>query len=129
MRTSYREISKIEYEVSVVGDDGDRGDTCIGILRLDQHGKWKCIHSYFPVQTHLKDTVENKDSMVECGRSLVEAWVKYDAQQRFDEKLKQIRETENKTKERFNKQQEDEQQEYWDSLWNLDMFDPFDGEP
>ena len=124
MRTSYREISRTEYEVSVV-DDGDASmNTLIGILRADQYGKWKCIHIYFPIQTHLKDTVENKDNMVECGRNLTEAWKKYIAQQRFEEKLRQI-----KDEERFNKQQTDEQQEYWDSLWNIDMFDPFDGEP
>tara|TARA_R100001443_G_scaffold117341_1_gene141536 strand:- start:3003 stop:3383 length:381 start_codon:yes stop_codon:yes gene_type:complete len=125
MKTSYRDISNNQVEVSVTQGDEE---TIIGVLQSDQYGKWSCIHPYFPVPTHLKDTVENKDSMVECGRRLVESWQKYGAQQRFDEKLRQIRKQEREAEELRNKQREEEEQEYWDSLWNMDTYDPFEGE-
>jgi len=126
MKTSYREISDRQIEVSIADNDKK---IIIGILESDQYGKWSCTHPYFPLQTLLKDTVENKDSMVECGRRLVEAWKKYDAQQRFDEKLREIRKREREAEELRNKQREEEEQEYWDSLWNMDTYDPFEGEP
>ena len=126
MKTSYREISDRQIEVSITDNDKK---IIIGTLESDQYGKWSCTHPYFPIQTHLKDTVENKDSMVECGRRLVEAWKKYDAQQRFDEKLREIKKREREAEELRNKQREEEEHEYWDSLWNMDTYDPFEGEP
>ena len=116
MKTSYREISNRQIEVSITDDDKK---IIIGILESDQYGKWSCTHPYFPLQTLLKDTVENKDSMVECGRRLVEAWKKYDAQQRFDEKLREIRKKEREAEELRNKHREEEEKGIPYGIWIL----------
>jgi hypothetical protein len=127
MKTSYRDIHTNQVEVSVTADDGKV--TVIGILICDTYGKWNCMHNYFPIRGDLKHTVENKNSMVECGRSLVDAWEKHVAQKRFDEKLKEIRKKEREAEEKRERQREEEEQEYWNSLWNMDTYDPFEGEP
>tara|TARA_R100001129_G_scaffold165175_1_gene131756 strand:- start:47 stop:424 length:378 start_codon:yes stop_codon:yes gene_type:complete len=125
MKTSYREISNTDVEVSVISDED--GAIVIGIISCSQYGKWSSIHEYFPVPSFLSDTVKSKDSMVECGRNLVAAWTKFGAQQRFDEKLKQIKLTEQKAAEARKQKEIDDQ--YFDDLWDLSTYDPFEGEP
>ena len=127
MKTSYREISNTDFEVSVISDED--GTIVIGIISSSQYGKWSSIHEYFPVPSFLSDTVKNKDSMVECGRNLVTAWQKFGAQQRFDEKLKQIRLTEQKAAIQKQKEIDDHDDQYFDDLWDLSTYDPFEGEP
>jgi hypothetical protein len=127
MRTSYRELSKNEFEVSVITDED--GTIVIGIIASNHLGKWNCTNNYFPLPKYLQDTIKDKYSMIECGRSLVEAWQKNDAQRRFEKKLKEIRETEERVREARRLKEEQEEQEYFDSLWDLDTYDPFEGEP
>ena len=119
MKTSYREISKTEFEVSVVTDKNEK--VILGIVSTNLYGKWNCTHSYFPIHTFEQDAVENTDSMVECGRGLVKAWKRYNAQQKFENKLKQL-----KLSDRLDEfEQKVLEDEYYDSLWDLS---PFEGD-
>lgn len=124
MKTSYREISNTDVEVSVISEED--GTIVIGIISSNRYGKWSSIHEYFAVPSFLSDTIKSKDSMVECGRNLVVAWTKFGAQQRFDEKLKQMKLVEQQAAAARQKQIDDE---YFDDLWDLSTYDPFDGEP
>tara|TARA_R110000851_G_scaffold136614_3_gene272239 strand:+ start:526 stop:900 length:375 start_codon:yes stop_codon:yes gene_type:complete len=124
MRTSYREISKKEFEVSVL--DNEDKTTVLGILIINQHGKWQCRESYFPVGSYAEDTINDKDSMVQCGRALVSIWERYEAQQKFNEKLKKRKLIEQKEETDRQKELDDS---YFESLWDLDDENPFGGGP
>ena len=88
MKTSYREISRKEFEVSV-SLDGEQ--VVLGIISSDQNGKWSLSQTYFSVGAEDCGETKNTDSMVECGRAVVQAWERAEKRRKFDEKLRKLK--------------------------------------
>tara|TARA_E500000305_G_C3997327_1_gene225280 strand:- start:836 stop:1261 length:426 start_codon:yes stop_codon:yes gene_type:complete len=84
MKTSYREISKTEFEVSVTLDDGEI--EIIGILSCDYQGRWHCTKKFFSTMGG-NDTFNSikEDEMVTAGRLLMAQWNLYNNRRKIKE--------------------------------------------
>jgi len=84
MKTSYREISKTEFEVSVTLDDGET--EIIGILSCDYQGKWHCTKKFFSTMGG-NDTFNSikENEMVLAGRCLQDQWALYNNRKKIKE--------------------------------------------
>lgn len=119
MRTSYRELSRREFEISVIAEDDER--TVLGVICSDQNGKWFLDQSYFPIGADCDDA-RMSDSMVTCGRVVVKIWERAETQRKFNERLRKSQ----LEKEEITSSADDS---YYESLWDINSFDPFDEEP
>tara|TARA_R110000824_G_scaffold164168_2_gene340286 strand:- start:1713 stop:2093 length:381 start_codon:yes stop_codon:yes gene_type:complete len=126
MRTSYRELSRGEFEISVITETGQR--TVLGTVCINRNGKWSLDQSYFPVGAAESTDIHMSNSMVNCGRAVVKAWERAEIQRKFNEKLRRSQ-LENEERKKEINTPADLDDSYYESLWGINSFDPFEGEP